>query len=198
MKLITKLTTLAFLFIFLFSSTLFAQDVEEKINDIDGKVNKITIATETDEFTFEGDDAAKLFKKMKSSANSFVWHSTDKKGNKKIVFLDSDDEEHHIEVFGGDDEDLIIISEDIDCEMDGMHKKVKVEVEDGNKKVTVTTTENGEEKTEIYEGAEADKYIDEMKEKHHDDMDVFIEKDTDGKVKKKKIIIEKKTEKDSD
>ncbi|MBT8378644.1 MAG: hypothetical protein KJN64_05405, partial [Ignavibacteria bacterium] len=60
----------------------------------------------------------------------------------------------------------------------------------------VTTNENGEEKTEVYEGDEADKYIKEMNEKHSSDMDIFIEKDSDdGKVKKKKIIIEKKTEK---
>jgi hypothetical protein len=80
--------------------------------------------------------------------------------------------------------------------MDEMHKKVKVEIEDGNKKVTVTTHENGEEKTEVYEGNEADKYIKEMNEKHSGDIDMFIEKDVDdGKVKQKKIIIEKKTDK---
>ena len=136
---------------------------------------------------------------MKSSSNSFVWHSDEKDGKKKIVFLDSDNEEHHVEVFGGDDEDLIIISEDVHEDMEGMHKKINVEVKDGNKKVTVTTKENGEEKIEVYEGDEADKYIKEMNEKHGDDMDILIEKDSDdGKVKKKKIIIEKKTDKKSE
>ena len=198
MKVITKKFSLTLFTFSLFSTLLFAQDVNEKMKDIIGEVNKITITTEKGEYTFEGEDAIQLFKKMKSSGNSFVWHSGEKDGEKKIVFLDSNNEEHHIEVFGGDDEDVFIISEDIDGEIDDMHKKVKVEIEDGNKKVTVTTKENGEEKTEVYEGDEADEYIKKMKEKHHGDMDIFIEKDTDGKLKKKKIIIEKKTEKETE
>ena len=198
MKLVTRQFAFALFTFSLFSTLLFAQDLNEKMKDIDGKVNKITITTDKDEYTFEGDDAFRLFKKMKSSGNSFVWHSGDKDGKKNIVFLDSDNEEHHIEVFGDNDEDVIIISEDSEGEMDGMHKKVKVEIEDGNKKVTVTTKENGEEKTEVYEGDEADEYIEKMKEKYHGDMEIFIEKDKNSKVKKKKIIIEKKTKKETE
>jgi protease II len=199
MKLIAQLSALSITISFLFSISLFSQDVNEKIKDIEGEANKITITTENGVYTFEGDDAAKLFKKMKSSSNSFVWHSAEKDGKKKIVFFDSDDEEHHVEVFGGDDEDLIIISEDVHEDMEGMHKKINVEIKDGNKKVTVTKKENGEEKIEVYEGDEADKFIKEMNEEHGDDMDIFIEKDSDdGKVKKKKIIIEKKTDKKSE
>ena len=198
MNIISKQFALTLFIFSLFSTLLFAQDVNEKMKDINGEVNKITITTEKGEYTFEGEDAVQLFKKMKSSGNSFVWHSGEKDGKKKIIFLDSDNEEHYIEVFGGDDEDVIVINEDIEGEIDGMHKKVKVEIEDGNKKVTVTTKENGEEKTEVYEGNEADEYIEKMKEKHHGDMDIFIEKDTNGKVKKKKIIIEKKTEKEAE
>ena len=196
MKLTTRLSALTIFTAILLSTSLSAQDLNEKIKDIEGEVNKITITTEEGVYNFEGDDAIKLFKKMKSSGNSFVWHSTDEDGKKKIVFLDSDKAEHHMEISEGDDEELIIISENIDKEADGISKKVKVEVEDGNKKVTVTTKENGEEKTEVYEGDEADKYIEEMKVKHGSDMDIFIEEeDDDGVVKKKKIIIEKKTEK---
>lgn len=198
MKVNTKQFALTLFAFSLFSTLLSAQDVNEKMKEINGEVNKITITTEKGEYTFEGEDAVQLFKKMKSSGNSFVWHSENKDGKKKIVFFDSDNEEHHIEVFGGNDEDVIVISEDIDGEMDGMHKKVKVEIEEGNKKVTVTTKENGEEKTEVYEGDEADEYIEKMKEKHDGDMDIFIEKDTDVKVKKKKIIIEKKTDKETE
>jgi hypothetical protein len=199
MKIIAKLPILTLFISLIYSSSLLAQDVNEKIKNIDGEVNKITITTEEGEYTFDGEDAAKLFKKMKSSANSFVWHSAEKEGKRKIVFLDSDDEEHHVEIFSGDDEDVIIISEDENECMNEMHKKVKVEIEDGNKKVTVTTNENGVEKTEVYEGDDADKYIKEMKKKHGSDMDIYNEKNTDdGKVKKKKIIIEKKTDKKSE
>jgi hypothetical protein len=198
MRLITKPFVWTLFTFSLFSTSLFAQGVSDKLKDIDGKVNKITITTEEGEYIFEGEDAAQLFKKMKSSGNSFVWHSAEKDGKKKVVFLDSDSEEHHIEVFGGDEEDLIVISEDVDADINCTNKKVKVEVEDGNKKVTVTTKENGEEKTEVYEGDEADEYIKKMKEKHHGDMDILIEKETDGKVKKKKIIIEKKTKKETE
>ena len=196
MKVIAQLSVLTVFISLIFSSSLIAQDVNEKIKGIEGDVNKITITTEEGDYTFEGEDAAKLFKRIKSSASNFIWHSTEMDGKKKIVFLDSDNEEHHVEIFGGDDEDVIIISEDTDGNMDEMHKKVKVEIEDGNKKVTVTTHENGKEKTEVYEGDEADKYIKEMNEKHSGDIDMFIEKDVDdGKVKQKKIIIEKKTDK---
>ena len=195
----TKSSTHLLAIILLFSLPLIAQDLDERIKYIDGEISKITVTTDEGEFTFEGDDAAKLFKRMKSSSSSFVWHSEDMDGKKKIVFLDSDNEEHHVEVFGSDDENLIIISEDMDDGMEGIHKKINVEVEDGHKKVTVTTKENGEEKTEVYEGDEADKYIKEMNEKHGNEMNIFIEKDSDeGKVKKKKIIIEKKTEKKSE
>jgi hypothetical protein len=192
-----KLSSLTGFIALFFCTSLIAQDLNKKIKDIEGKVNKITITTEEGEYTFEGNDAEELLKKMKSSRNSFVWHGAQKDGKRKIVFLDSDDEEHHVEVFGEDDENLIIISKDMNKEIDGTSKKVKVEVEDGNKKVTVTTIENGEEKTEVYEGDGADKYINEMKEKHGGEMDIFIEEDTNEEgVRKKKIIIEKKTEKE--
>ncbi|MBT8380184.1 MAG: hypothetical protein KJN64_13235, partial [Ignavibacteria bacterium] len=178
MKLFTNLSAQVFIVAFLFSAYSFAQDLKEKIKSVEGEVSKIIITTNEGEFTFEGDDAVKLFKKMNASANSFVWHSTEMDGKKKIVFLDSNDEEHKVEIYEGDDEEMVIISEDIDEEIDGMRKKLKVEVENGNKKVTVTTNENGEEKTEVYEGDEADKYIKEMNEKHSSDMDIFIEKDS--------------------
>ncbi len=196
MKYFTSFSFLTVTSALFFSLTLFAQDVEKRIKDIDGEVNKITITTEDGEYTFEGEDAVKLFKKMKSSGNSFVWHSTDKDGKKKIVFLDSDDKEHHVEVFGDDADEMIVISEDIDSDIDGVNKKIKVEVEDGNKTVTVTTKEDGEEKTEVYEGKDADEYIKEMNEKHGRDMDIFIENDSDGKVKKKKVIIEKEVDRE--
>jgi hypothetical protein len=75
-------------------------------------------------------------------------------------------------------------------ELENMEKNVKVEIEDGQKKVMITTKENGEEKTEVYEGAEADEYLEKMKSEHGNEM--LMEIDEDGSTKKiKKIIIEK-------
>ena len=68
-----------------------------------------------------------------------------------------------------------------------LSKKVKVEIDDGNKKVTVTTKENGEEKIEVYEGEEADEYLDKMKSEHGNEM--LIEIDEDGNHKKMKKIL---------
>ena len=73
-----------------------------------------------------------------------------------------------------------------------MRKKVKVEIENGNKKVTVTTNENGEQNTEVYEGKEADEYIEKLKSEHKD-ISISIDEDKDGK-KVKKIIIETEKE----
>ena len=62
-----------------------------------------------------------------------------------------------------------------------------VNEENGEKKVTVTTTENGETKTEVYEGDEADEYLKEHKKDKK--FKIKIE-DGDSKKKVKKIIIE--------
>jgi len=51
-------------------------------------------------------------------------------------------------------------------DVDGTMKKIKVEDEDGVKKVTVTTTKDGEESVETYEGEEADKFLESMDKKH--------------------------------
>jgi len=181
----------------IFIANLNAQEkLNEKIKKIDGTVNKITITSDGKEYIFEGAEAEKLFKKMKSNkSQSFVWNSSDDSTKKKVIILDADSDEDMIEVESGA-ENVVIIKTggDLDEVSDGIQKKVKVEVEDGNKTVTVTTKENGEEKTEVYSGKEADEYIEKMKTENKD-LDISIESKADGK-KVKKIIIE--TEKDVD
>lgn len=182
----------------LFIANLSAQEnLNEKLKKIEGSVDKITITADGKEFIFEGDDAEKLFQNMKSkSGNSFVWNSSDDEaGKKKIIILDTDGEGDEIEIESEDDNVVIVKTNgDFDDVSDGIQKKVKVEVEDGNKTVTVTTKENGEEKTEVYSGKEADEYIEKMKTEN-DDFDISVESKSDGK-KVKKIIIE--TDKDVD
>jgi hypothetical protein len=187
-------TTIALIFFtsLLINANLNAQEkLNDKINKIDGEVQKITITADGKEYLFEGDEAAKLFEKMKSSkSQSFVWNSSDDESTKKkVIILDADGENEVIEIESEDDNVYIIRKDkDLDNVSDGITKKVKVEIEDGNKKVTVTTKENGEEKTEIYEGKEAEEYIEKMKAENKD-FNISIEENKDGK-KVKKIIIE--------
>ena len=190
--------TLFLSFLFFFFSTIqitIAQDnLYDKIDEITGKVDKITITAHGKEYTFEGTDAEKLFKQMKQDhTKSFVWNSSDDSG-KKVIILKTDDDEDEIEVESIDDVYIVKSGKDLSDVDEGMTKKVKVEVEDGNKKVTVTTNENGEETTEVYEGKEADEFIEKMKSEHGD-MNIQIDSEKDGK-KVKKIIIETESETD--
>lgn len=86
-------------------------------------------------------------------------------------------------------------SDELDCVAKGdsaeVMKKIKVDIEDGVKKVTVTTTENGEEKVEVYEGEKADNFL----KKEHGHKMIFHSKDGDKKVIKKKITIIEEDEK---
>jgi len=183
--------------ILLFIANLNAQEkLNEKIKKIDGTVDKITITSDGKEYIFEGAEAEQLFKKMKSNnSQSFVWNSSDDSTKKKVIILDADRDEDMIEVESGAENVVIVkIDGDFDDIEEGIQKKEKVEVEDGNKTVTVTTKENGEEKTEVYEGKEADEYIEKMKSENGE-INISVDESTDGK-KVKKIIIE--TDKDAD
>ena len=185
-----------FLFLFIIINSAFAQnDLNDQLKKIDGKVDKVTITADGKVYTFEGSDAEALFKKMKNSrSHSFVWNSDDS-NSKKVIILDADADEDAIEVEGEDDNVFIIKSgKDLSDIDEGMSKKIKVEVENGEKTVTVTTKENGEETTKVYTGDEAEEYLDKMKSEN-DDFDIQIKSDKDGK-KVKKIIIE--TEKETE
>jgi len=169
------------------------QDVDKKLEEIDDPIDKITITSNGKEYTFEGEDAQNLFTKIKNASNtskSFVMkYDDDDADTKKIIIISSDGDEEVIDITGDIDDEFIWLGED-DGELDELGKRVKVEVEDGKKKVTVTKNENGEEKTEVYEGEEADAYLEKMKS----DNDNFFEfkLDDESGEKTKKIIIEKK------
>jgi len=169
------------------------QDVDKKLEEIDDPIDKITITSNGKEYTFEGEDAQNLFTKIKNASNtskSFVMkYDDDDADTKKIIIISSDGDEEVIDITGDIDDEFIWLGED-DGELDELEKRVKIEVEDGKKKVTVTKNENGEEKTEVYEGEEADAYLEKMKS----DNDNFFEfkLDDESGEKTKKIIIEKK------
>ena len=184
MKSITTLIFASFFLLLIMSKSTFSQsEVQEQLNKIDGNVDKITITADGKEYTFEGKDAEKLFKKMKGSdSHSFAWHTSDDSKKEKVIILD------------GDDDDVFVVKsgDDFDWNTEGINKKVKVKVENGEKTVTVTTKENGTETTKVYTGDEADEYLDKMKSEN-DDFDIQIDSDKDCK-KMKKIIIKTEEE----
>jgi len=172
-------------------------DTQKILEDIKGKVDEITIKSEGNEYTFSGDEAAKLFSTMKENkkVKSFSFITRDGKEfsddslSKKIIIKKSDGDM--------DDDILVFIDEDFDSEDADIHKiekKIIVSGEKDKKVVKVTTTSNGEEKTEIYEGKTADEYLEKMNSENEIEVNVEI-KEEDGK-KTKKIIIEKEVEKE--
>jgi hypothetical protein len=185
--------------IFILSSAGFAQEnLADKISKIEGHVDKITISAGGEEFIFEGEDAEKLFKRMQSSSkssNTFFVKIDEEGGeetNKIIIKSDGDLEEVYEFKIDNGDHAIWFSHDDILHDSD---KEINIEIEDGNKKVTITTKENGEEKTEIYEGEEAEEYLEKMKSEHGHEM--LIEIDEDGNHKKmRKIIIETKDKND--
>jgi len=203
---ITKAYLAFFPIFFLFGILGYAQEeLEDKVKKIESDVDKVTIVADGQEYTFEGDEAKSLFKKMKSGlskSHSFMWHSDDgefEHRDGELFFIDEDGNKQLIKITEDGEDDIdIFISKDFDMEEHHeIEKKVKVEIENGNKKVTVTKTENGEEITEVYEGDEADEYLDKMKSEHGNEM--LIEIDEDGKHRKmKKIIIKKEVDDDDD
>ena len=187
------------LVIFMLSLSGFAQEnLKDKISEIEGHVDKITINAGGEEFTFDGEEAEKLFNKMQSntkSSNTFIVKVDEEggEGTKKIIIRSGVDSEEVYEFNTDKGEHAVWFSHD-----DVLHdsnKEINIKIEDGDKKVTITTTENGEEKTEIYEGEEAEEYLDKMKLEHGHEMLIEIDEDGDHK-KMKKIIIEKKETKD--
>ena len=110
-------------------------------------------------------------------------------GEDVMIFKSKDGEKHVIRNVDGAENVFIMKHgdhDDIDIIDDGKMIQVNVEVEDGEKKVTVTTTEDGEEKVETFEGKEADEYLDRMKKEHDTiiDIDGFIREATQRESKK--------------
>jgi hypothetical protein len=197
MRLLLNTFFIPFLFSFIIINSVIAQnDLNDQLKKIDGTVDKITITADGKEYTFEGSDADALFKKMKSNkSQSFVLNSSNDSKNKKIIILDADDDEDAIEVESADDDVYVIKSgKDLSDIDEGLTKKVEIKIENGEKTVTITTKENGEDKTEVLTGKEADEYIEKMKSENND-IDIQINSDKDGK-KVKKIII--KTEEETE
>ena len=107
--------------------------------------------------TYTGKEADEFLKNMEKENDVLIDIDEDFDGNKtsNMVWIENDGDSTNIE------------------------KKVEVKVEDGNKKVTVRTIKNGKESVKVYEGDEADKYLDNSKDGFHHKKRI-----------KKKIIIQ--------
>ena len=157
----------------------------------DGETKEITVDVEVEETGGEkvviikkNIDGIETIEEYKGeAAEKHILKMKDGHGMKFI----SEDGDVHVIVKDGD-EDLVWVSEN---DENMTKKEVKVEVVDGVKKVTVTTTEDGEETTKVYEGDEADKILQDM---DHGSEQVFISKDGQKTVIKKKVIIEEEHE----
>ncbi|MCX6152344.1 MAG: hypothetical protein NTX22_17595 [Ignavibacteriales bacterium] len=158
-----------FLIVGLMNVNVYSQskkEIMEKLKKLDGDVNKITITSDKGEVSFEGKEAKKIFDLLASK---------EKVKSKKVIVIsddgDSSDTNDQISCWQGDDEIIMFDDEDSlvdkfywksksdDMEGKNIEKKIKVDVVNGVKEVTVTTTEDGKEKVDVYKGEEAEKFL---------------------------------------
>ena len=169
--------------IFISAQTESGKSVDEKIKSIKGNVSKITIETDDGVVKFEGSQAEKIFKRLKKYSK-FAYKP---KSKSNVYFFDNDSsdvEEYRVKVIElGDEDESIFFSDNAegiwymkfdDDSLKEKQKKIKVEIKDGEKTVTVTTNKDGDEEVKTYSGEDADEYL----EKHG--------------MKKEKIIMGKK------
>lgn len=191
---------LALILGFAISFGAFAQekDIKEKLKKVEGNPESIVVKTDKGTITFNREEAKELLKMLKA-----------KKHGKRIVVMNNDEDSccnndaefdfdfdqfslpmhnFHFTPNDGLDSNLRIDFSDF---MDSfgsnkIKKKIVIQNRDGNKTVTVTTKENGTEQIEMFEGKDAEKYLEEHKSDETKD-----ESSSKGiKKKVKKIVIE--------
>ena len=172
------------------------ETLNEKIKNLKGDVEQITIKTTEGELTLSDEDAEKLFKRIKMTSGNFEYEIITNDGddhNMKIFTVKIDEDENE-----GEEEDkkvMVFVSGDDEFEwnsIDGenmMDKDIKIEINDSVKKVTVTTTKDGEKSVKVYEGEDAEKYLEEHKSEK---FEIKLKGD------KKKVFIKKIKEKEVD
>jgi hypothetical protein len=190
---------LSFLVLIVIASLTNAQnDVNKMLKDINGKVDEIVIKSEGKTFTFNGDEAEKLFTSMKEDKKMKHFEFINKDGkefhgdslHKKIIIKKSGDDLD-------DDKDILVFVDESDSDnvdMKKIEKKVIVSNENGKKVVKLTINEDGKENIEIFEGKAAEEYLDKMKSDERCKIKINDSGCCDKK--HKKIIIEKEVEKE--
>ncbi|MBN1299932.1 MAG: hypothetical protein JW995_01850 [Melioribacteraceae bacterium] len=187
----------AVLFLLYFTALISAQTSSEKytsnkLKNLKGTVQEITIKTDQDEVTVTGSEAEQLFNRLKGSKMFFI--SSEGKGKEVVIISESGDSTKLCDVNEWEDiqgktiKKIKRSSSDKKKAMeflqdkDSLSESKRIEIEDnnGNKKVTITTRdESGNETTEILEGKEAEDKIKELKALERfnaeiDDGNIFI------------------------
>ena len=146
-----------------FSMKILAQEnyeTKSKLDNLKGKIEKLTIKADGKDLVFEGKDAEKLVKMLKSDTRKeFMFQSHDGKMMK---------------MRGGN---VMMLGSKDDAEDKEGENKVKVEVTNEGKKITVTTMKDGKEETKVYEGEDAEKFLKEEKSMKH--FNIQIDGDED-------------------
>ena len=152
--------------LFIISSQSFAQEnikeeIGEKIKKVEGAVSKISIEHEGGTIEFTGEESALLYKRLKSSSRHLEIITEGERSFNTIG----------VERY---------IKEEFDSDSDAT--KIKIEIEDGEKKVTVTTIKDGKEEVKVLEGEEAEEYLEEYEEGAF--RRFIIKKELDGDLEK--------------
>jgi len=187
----------------LISVGVFAQGkaLKEKLKKIEGNAESIVIQTDKGTTTFSGDEADALMKMIKSKDHSrnvivfdgdddFSWDEGNDIDIDKLCLPLEKMKTWHGGALGGNIR--IDLSDFMDSlNPDKVHKKIVIQNRDGNKTVTVTTREYGTEKIEMFEGSDADKYL----EEHKSDNEKVEAPSKSLKKKTKKIVVDDENEK---
>ncbi|KAF0150555.1 MAG: hypothetical protein FD143_2558 [Ignavibacteria bacterium] len=157
------------------------KETKDKLANLKGKIEKVTIKVDGKDVVFEGKEAEQIAKIAKAAG---VIKALAVTTDEEDVTVSGKKKKIKIYTSGGASCCVANTCEDIDLKKDGVQKKVKVEIKDGKKNVTVTTSKDGKEETKTYVGEEADKFI--------------AEEGGDGKVKviMKKVCGDETTDKD--
>lgn len=170
---------------------LYAQSKENiKLTELKGKIEKIVFSTDEGDVTFEGDEAKDIQEILENYySEDYLTLDVKRAGDKdKIIIVkkgNSDSSFNRITASGELIDSLITVDE-----LKGTSKTISIEIENGDKKVTVTEVgEDGEEIKKTYEGDEAEKYIKKLKE--DDNISILQIDEIGGEKDKVRVIIEK-------
>ena len=151
-------------------------ELSEKIKNIKGDIEEITISAGGEEYTFTGEEAEELFKKMKAMNSKKVMVKViDDIDDAKTIWVTKGEDDVNLKTIIEDEFEFHFEEEGEDGEK--IKKGIEVEIENGDKKVTVTTTKNGEKTTEVLEGEEAEEFL--KNSKHSKKYNVKIYNDED-------------------
>lgn len=140
--------------------------LKEKLKQLDGNIEKITVKVDGKDVVFEGEEVERISRPIKRLS--------------RIPMLM---EENGMDFLAGDGSKVVMrrigpggkLNWD---EKEGDRKKVEIQIEDGKKKVTVTTEKDGKEEIKVLEGEEAEKFLKENRAGRR--FNVFVEPGEEG------------------